>query len=82
MSTRAVKTKKKMNLQRKTPQRGGNESSIHDAIKNNRKIIKRGDGIIDKIIDKVPFELHVPGYQYCGPGITCYPFFQSKQIHY
>lgn len=29
---------------------------------------KYGAGIIDKIIDKLPFELHVPSYQYCGPG--------------
>lgn len=32
------------------------------------KKIKRGSGIIDKIIDKLPLELHIPGYQYCGPG--------------
>lgn len=29
---------------------------------------KRGTGIVDKIIDILPFELHVPSYQYCGPG--------------
>lgn len=29
---------------------------------------KRGKGLINKLIDKLPFELHVPGYQYCGPG--------------
>lgn len=29
---------------------------------------KRGAGLLNKIIDKLPFELHVPGYQYCGPG--------------
>lgn len=27
----------------------------------------RGYGIIDYIIDKLP-EIHIPGYQYCGPG--------------
>lgn len=27
-----------------------------------------GTGLIDKIIDKIPFELHFPSYQYCGPG--------------
>lgn len=29
---------------------------------------KRGKGLLNKIIDKIPFEMHVPGYQYCGPG--------------
>lgn len=33
--------------------------------KRNKKI---GKGLIDRIIDKIPFELHVPSYQYCGPG--------------
>lgn len=36
--------------------------------KKKIKNIKRGGGIIDKIIDKLPFELHVPSYLYCGPG--------------
>lgn len=27
-----------------------------------------GAGFIDKVIDKIPFELHLPNYQYCGPG--------------
>lgn len=27
-----------------------------------------GRGLIDKVINKLPFELHLPGYQYCGPG--------------
>lgn len=30
--------------------------------------VKKGGGIIDKIIDKLPIELHLPRYQYCGPG--------------
>lgn len=25
-------------------------------------------GTINKLIDKLPFELHLPKYQYCGPG--------------
>lgn len=29
---------------------------------------KVGATLIDRIIDKLPFELHVPSYQYCGPG--------------
>lgn len=33
-----------------------------------KKLKKLGKGIIDRVIDKLPFEVHVPGYQYCGPG--------------
>lgn len=33
---------------------------------------RRGRGlfgdIVNKAIDILPFELHIPGYQYCGPG--------------
>lgn len=28
----------------------------------------RGKGIINDIINKLPVELHIPGYNYCGPG--------------
>lgn len=27
-----------------------------------------GEGIINSLINKLPVELHLPGYQYCGPG--------------
>lgn len=27
-----------------------------------------GKGVINSLINKLPFELHVPGYQFCGPG--------------
>ena len=30
--------------------------------------LKVGKGIISKIISKLPVELHIPGYNYCGPG--------------
>ena len=30
--------------------------------------IYHGRGVINSLINKLPFELHVPGYQYCGPG--------------
>ena len=29
---------------------------------------KRGSGLINNLINKLPIELHLPGYQYCGPG--------------
>lgn len=27
-----------------------------------------GGSVINSLINKLPFELHLPGYQYCGPG--------------
>lgn len=27
-----------------------------------------GAGLLNTVINSVPFELHLPGYQYCGPG--------------
>jgi hypothetical protein len=30
--------------------------------------VKVGKGLISKIISKLPIELHIPGYNYCGPG--------------
>lgn len=35
---------------------------------SNKVKTKRGRGIFNKIIDKLPFELHLPSYQFCGPG--------------
>lgn len=34
----------------------------------SRKQIAKGKGVINTLINKLPFELHLPGYQYCGPG--------------
>lgn len=36
--------------------------------KHNKKKRKSGAGFIDRVIDKIPIELHLPSYQYCGPG--------------
>lgn len=33
--------------------------------KSKRKV---GHGLLNSFINKVPFEMHLPGYQYCGPG--------------
>lgn len=27
-----------------------------------------GSGVFNSLISKLPFEIHLPGYQYCGPG--------------
>lgn len=32
------------------------------------RVRKRGRGLVNRIINSLPFELHIPGYQYCGPG--------------
>lgn len=37
--------------------------------KNKRKLKKKREkGVVNTLINKLPFELHVPMYQYCGPG--------------
>jgi hypothetical protein len=33
-----------------------------------RRNTNKGSGLINSVINKLPFELHLPGYQYCGPG--------------
>lgn len=35
-------------------------------------IVHQGQGLINKLINKLPFEMHIPGYQYCGPGTKLY----------
>lgn len=35
---------------------------------SNMKKCKRGRGLLNGAINKMPIELHLPGYQYCGPG--------------
>lgn len=32
-----------------------------------RKHVK-GEGVVNSLINKLPFEVHIPGYQFCGPG--------------
>lgn len=29
---------------------------------------KAGQGLLNTLINKIPFELHIPGYKFCGPG--------------
>lgn len=33
-----------------------------------KKTIKSGKGFVNSLINKLPFEAHIPSYQYCGPG--------------
>lgn len=32
------------------------------------KLSHRGEGLVNKTINSLPFEAHLPGYQFCGPG--------------
>jgi len=32
------------------------------------KSIKSGGGLLNNVINALPFELHIPRYQFCGPG--------------
>lgn len=36
----------------------------------NRKstVVRKGKGLLNTIINKLPVELHIPGYNFCGPG--------------
>ena len=36
--------------------------------KQNKRLRQKGRGILNWVISKLPIELHVPGYNYCGPG--------------
>ncbi|KAG7198087.1 hypothetical protein KM043_016616 [Ampulex compressa] len=37
--------------------------------RSRKKCTKYGSrGIVKTLINKLPFELHIPGYQFCGPG--------------
>ena len=29
---------------------------------------RRGHGLVNKLMNSLPIELHLPGYHYCGPG--------------
>lgn len=43
--------------------------SFKQRTSKNQHCIKSGRGVVNSLINKLPFELHLPGgYQYCGPG--------------
>jgi hypothetical protein len=38
---------------------------------HNQNVVEggiQGGGIFNRLLDKLPVELHIPGYSYCGPG--------------
>lgn len=41
---------------------------MNSELVNMSSIYKSGKGLVNSAINKLPVELHLPGYQYCGPG--------------
>lgn len=42
---------------------------VHESISSKSALKKRrGAGLINSVINSLPIELHLPGYQFCGPG--------------
>jgi hypothetical protein len=37
-------------------------------MRRSRKHDVAGRGVLNTIINNLPFEAHIPGYQWCGPG--------------
>lgn len=35
---------------------------------SRKRAAAKGKGFVNNLINKLPIELHLPGYQYCGPG--------------
>lgn len=42
---------------------------------------KTGRGMVDKIIDNLPVEMHIPGYKFCGPGTKLHKKLSQKGIN-
>lgn len=40
----------------------------HRQLSTSRRRAIGGKGLLNKAINNLPFEVHLPGYQYCGPG--------------
>lgn len=35
---------------------------------NSKEVEAQGSGLFNRLLDKLPVELHIPGYNWCGPG--------------
>lgn len=44
--------------------------NLHSQSRVSRRLLskKKGAGILNTLINKLPIELHLPGYRFCGPG--------------
>lgn len=43
-----------------------NHNTTHNI--NKKKLKKKGSGLINTLVNKLPIEVHIPSYQFCGPG--------------
>lgn len=41
---------------------------LNNSVTKSPSSKKAGDGLFNKVLNSLPFELHVPGYNYLGPG--------------
>lgn len=41
---------------------------INRKLTRKKTVVVDGKGFVNSLINKLPIELHIPGYQYCGPG--------------
>ena len=69
---RAVAGKLSLVLEEKRESYTG-EKIVMDMAPNERDRLKpqeeeEKDSVLDNLIDLLPFEMHVPGYKFCGPG--------------
>lgn len=39
-----------------------------ETISRKGELRRKGKGLLNKLINKLPFEVHLPGYNFCGPG--------------
>lgn len=44
------------------------------------KFRRKGSGLLNTVINKLPFELHIPGYNYCGPGTKLFKRLARKDV--
>ena len=42
--------------------------SYSNRVIHKSRVRKGGSGLFNTLINKLPFELHLPGYNFCGPG--------------
>lgn len=69
ISKRVSKSKKPKIMKKKNISKDRKKIKRNKTVsKRKRPVKKRGSGLINSVIDKLPFEMHLPGYRYCGPG--------------
>ena len=44
------------------------DEKIRTSTQNHKQKRLRGRGLINTLINNLPFEIHLPGYHFCGPG--------------